>query len=302
MRIRILLHSSTGNTKVVTKYTASSLIVSGHDCDVFDIGRHREPPDDMDEIELLGVACPTMYFRPTFAMERFIARLPPAPRPTPAFVLATCAGEPGAHFAIAAEMLRPKDYVVVGAHFVLAPSNWPIHIAAMKRTEPSTVVGTWLNFASRPLRPLWGTIWPHCQVPDAEDRLGLDAFIDRTLRQARVGQLDYAPLPNDLHRPLPTTNVAGRGFPREFLNTLGLTIDEVRCSRCGTCVLVCPVGVVNQASDDEVPRFERGCTGCYACYNRCPEVAISAAYTAVGEGQYKGPPRLMREVFRPPAS
>jgi NAD-dependent dihydropyrimidine dehydrogenase PreA subunit len=231
-------------------------------------------------------------------MERFIARLPARREPGPAFLLATCMGEPGAHFAAAAELLRHKDLVVLGAHWVLAPSSWPLHLHAVRRTAWSTAAGTWLNDLARPLRPLWGSVWPLSTLPDERDRDALDAFLDRVVTRAAAGRLDDAPAPLELHRPVPGTAAMGRLFPRDHLErSLRLSIDRDRCSRCGACVSRCPVGAISRDDGDAVPRFGDGCTGCYACYNRCPEGAIGDLATPAGEGRYAGPPRAMRELF-----
>lgn len=299
MKITILLHSTTGNTKVVTHYAAAVLEAEGHSCAVVDIVKHPDPPA-LEGVDLLGVACPTLYFRPPFAMERYLARLPVAPHgPTPAFLFGTCMGAPGAQFALIAEQLLHKQFIALCTHWVLAPSNWPTHIHAMRKLETTTPIGTWLNTLSRPLRPLWGSIWPYCVVPDELDRRAFDAFLLRALRLAGEGRLDQAPTPNELHHDLPTTNTQGRIFPRYALDSLGFSADPSRCSRCGTCLSVCPVDVVRRDGDDELPRFLTGCTGCFACFNHCPDGAISCLGTPAGAGRYHGPPRRMRELFRP---
>jgi ferredoxin/flavodoxin len=46
---------------------------------------------------------------------------------------------------------------------------------------------------------------------------------------------------------------------------------DARCSRCGTCVRVCPEG--NVSLDDRVT-FGNDCSNCLACYHWCPRQAI----------------------------
>jgi hypothetical protein len=300
MKICILLHSTTGNTKVVTEYAASWLRRAGHECVVHDILEHPAEIPPVEGIDLLGVACPTMYFRPTWGMERAVARMPNTKGDrVPAFLLGTCAGEPGAHFALLSELLVHKGYVALAAHWVIAPSNYPLHLHWMRSLGGSTPIGTWLNHVSRSLRPVWGTIWPASLTPDEDDRRQLERFLDAMLSKVGEGDLDQAPTPDELNHSFPTTNPIGRIFPREILDLYAsMHLDAERCSHCGSCVSACPVGVIVQPDPDEAPRVCRGCTGCCACYNLCPEGCFSLFGFEPGVGRYQGPPLVMREVFR----
>lgn len=50
-------------------------------------------------------------------------------------------------------------------------------------------------------------------------------------------------------------------------------IDAERCTGCGACIEVCPVGAI--ALVDDVARVDdKTCTGCEACLDVCPEDAI----------------------------
>jgi NAD-dependent dihydropyrimidine dehydrogenase PreA subunit len=303
MKIQIVLHSTTGNTRLVTRYAAGWLAAAGHDCAIHDIVRHPEPPA-MDDVDLLVVAGPTMYFRPTLAMERFVARLPnvPAEQRKPAVLLGTCMGEPGAHFALQAEQLAYKGWAVLGAHWVLCPSNYPTHLAGMRPIHFSAGLEPLLSRMSRLLRPLWWTIWPLAGgEPDHVDRDKLDRFLERMLRKVAAGALHDTPAPNHLYRGIPTCNSMGRLFPYHLVDDMvKITIASERCSRCGNCVRVCPVGIVTRDHDEQVPRVGRGCSGCFACYNHCSDDAISAIATPAGKGTYHGPSPTMRALFKRP--
>ena len=50
-------------------------------------------------------------------------------------------------------------------------------------------------------------------------------------------------------------------------------VDSARCTGCGVCVEVCPVGAI--ALENGKARLdEAACTGCGACVDVCPEGAI----------------------------
>ena len=59
------------------------------------------------------------------------------------------------------------------------------------------------------------------------------------------------------------------GQPAKFLKAKPLT-DMGKCSRCGICVELCPVGSVNPADPADVPGI---CIKCQACVRGCPEGA-----------------------------
>jgi len=50
-------------------------------------------------------------------------------------------------------------------------------------------------------------------------------------------------------------------------------IDGERCTGCGVCVEVCPVGAITLL-DGRAHVDEAACTGCGACLGVCPEDAI----------------------------
>lgn len=63
-----------------------------------------------------------------------------------------------------------------------------------------------------------------------------------------------------------------RGLPR---------VNLARCSRCGTCVLVCSGGALTMGA--EGPRLERAdvCGGCALCEEICPDGAIDCEFEIV---------------------
>ena len=73
--------------------------------------------------------------------------------------------------------------------------------------------------------------------------------------------------PDKYYTPLKTTNV-----PASFLKAKP-SCDVERCSRCGKCLDVCPMGSIEV--EDGVPVFNGVCIKCQACRLKCPNEAIS---------------------------
>ncbi len=299
MKITILLQSATGNTRLVARYAAAALARAGHELELLDIARQPVPP--LDDVELLGVACPTMYFRPAFAMEQALEALPDGlGRARPAFLLGTAGGEPGAHFEILARLLARKGFRALAACWVIFPDSWPPHHHAVRGLAPLAPLAAALaRVGPRSLRSLLGIAWPALGDPDAEDRARLDRFLAEVLARAQAGRIDEAPAPEALHRAALFLDAAGRRIRRELIEPYSRPrFDAQRCDGCGTCVSVCPAHIIVQREEKAVPTVGHGCTGCFACYNLCPTGAISAWASPGGEAQYRGPSRAARAIFR----
>jgi len=58
-----------------------------------------------------------------------------------------------------------------------------------------------------------------------------------------------------------------------MMNTQKMWVDSDRCTGCGACVEVCPVGAIALV-DGKARVDEEACTGCAACVDACPEDAI----------------------------
>ncbi len=300
MKILILLHSTTGNTRLMAEFAASHFTAAGHEARVIDIVHRPEPPD-LAAADLVGFACPTMYFRPTLGMQHYVLRLPPqAGTPKPAFLFNTSAGEPGAHFSLLAEWLEPKGYRVLGAHGLLASPNLPLQIYLMRPLVPAAPLGRWLARVTPALRPLWGTFWADGSAPDERDRDAFRAFLDAVAARAAARPLPAALPPAALASGVPGAVAAGRAVdPRVVARFVRLRVHASRCIACGTCLQVCPVGAIAQPGKRTVPTIGPECSGCFACFNQCPAGAISAFCTPPGWGRYAGPSVRTRRLFAP---
>lgn len=309
MNLLLLLHSTTGNTRLVARYAARRFEARGLTCTVHDIVRKPELPS-LRGVDLLGVAFPVMYGWPTLAMMRALERLGRPPIAIPAFALATAAGYPFGSLQICLEQLESQGFLPLDAHWVIAPSNYPIQTIPLRRLEALPLLGglykrmvplSSLTFRRFPTTRLLATAyWLDASLPNRTDRDALDRFVDRVTLRARsvVGGARYYPpdlegLPGD-GMVLMTRSFSPESFVGFVVHPVS---DPRRCVPCQSCQRACPSGCITLDPVDGRPRFGPGCTGCYACYNACPEGAISAHLCAPGIGRYLGPPPAMRDLF-----
>lgn len=303
MKIVILLHSTTGNTKLVTKYAAGLFADRQHEVRIVDITKD-DAVSQPEEIDLLGVASPTLYFRASFAMERFLARMPSLPKGVerPAFLLGTCAGEPGAHFPLLAEMLAHKGFSTLGAHWVLAPSNWPSHLNIAKFFAPTERIGMALGKQMRSLRPLLAAVWAKTGEPDGGDRRKLDRFIKNVAERAEGKKPLDVPKPSKLPHAIPYMDNWGRVMTMEkAARSTALSFDANACTRCMTCVEACPMECLAIEEGELAPIVKGDCCGCWTCYNVCRYGAVSGLAAPRGGVRYEGPSPGMKRLFEGPA-
>ena len=60
----------------------------------------------------------------------------------------------------------------------------------------------------------------------------------------------------------------------ELREMVEVKVDHEKCTGCGTCVEVCPVGVFEIQNEKSVPVNVDECLACRACETQCPEGAI----------------------------
>lgn len=55
-----------------------------------------------------------------------------------------------------------------------------------------------------------------------------------------------------------------------------VSVDESKCTGCGTCAEICPMGVfeLDPSKKKSVPKKQGECIGCRACEVQCPASAI----------------------------
>ena len=104
--------------------------------------------------------------------------------------------------------------------------------------------------------------------PSAEDLAAAEAFADHAAALAEKADLPALSVAGDAAAPYYVPKGTD-GQPAKFLKAKPLT-DMAKCTKCGKCVPLCPVGSIDPQDVSSVPGI---CIKCQACVRGCPEHA-----------------------------
>jgi Fe-S-cluster-containing hydrogenase component 2 len=246
MDVIILYESITGNTRLGVEVIRLALEKMGHSCSA---ARFSEiSPSEIGGHDLYCFATPIQSYAPMATAWRFLRELPQMDG-APAFIFSSCGGIPGAAHALVARQLQKHGFVVIGNHYLICETSFPILRAAFRKFfEP-------LNLPSK--RALLKLV----------DFAGEMAGKAERLRKGVYVELPTYRLVPGLTLPLALHAVRG-GLSR----TLGKrSVDMDACDLCGICAENCPVSAITL---DDMPVFDKSCIGCWGCFNICPRAAI----------------------------
>ncbi|WP_303857920.1 EFR1 family ferrodoxin [Aminicella lysinilytica] len=110
--------------------------------------------------------------------------------------------------------------------------------------------------------------------PDADDLHALENFADAITK--KTVQLAFAPseavsVPGDSPATKYYTPMGIDGTPAVFLKAKP-EIDPDKCTGCGLCAEICPMGSVEAGS---LPKVSGICIKCQSCIEKCPAQAMS---------------------------
>ena len=109
--------------------------------------------------------------------------------------------------------------------------------------------------------------------PDEEDKKRIEDFALKACKK-----LEKAEEAKDLSSPVIRDNALVENYyvpkgvdgqPAKFLKAKPQT-DLEKCSQCGICAAVCPMGSINPEDISQVPGI---CIKCHACVRKCPDQA-----------------------------
>ena len=259
MKARLVYHSSTGNTNKLAKAIAAAFEDAGWEAELhlvkgFDI-------ELLNDCNLIGFGTPVFVWKHSEPLQRLFERLPWNLH-KPAFLFATYAGNPAQTFKFMHDAVVARGMKVVGRFGCIGEESYPILRSIMKD--------------------------PKADFPDAAELAKARRFASEVI----TGYERYTENPETFASDDPGLRKEPLYYVSKMMpygkmeRTLGKKqVDHNKCTVCGTCEDHCPSGCITL--DDDGPVFGDGCVGCCACYNLCPEEAITARYL-FNTNRYKG--------------
>ena len=254
----IYYFSGTGNTRWVATEMAKLLDCEAVDICATDVDSLGTMASALKPEEPVGFAFPIHGWQPPRIMRRFVSALPHsifAHRYV--FAVCTCGDETGKALDIFRNELKARGIQLDFCASVQMPNTYVC-----------------LPFMDTDPKPL-----ERSKIEKARERVS--DISERVRRRERGEDLVKGTAPWLL------TNVVGEYFNRRMVNDRKFEADSDLCIHCGMCAKVCPVANIHYDSSS-MPQWhhDNTCTGCLACYHRCPRHAISFGYITRKRGQY----------------
>lgn len=125
--------------------------------------------------------------------------------------------------------------------------------------------------------------------PNTSDWQQIDQWTDSICLDAHQSLHIPTTQPLAYYQPLKTD-----GSPANFLKAKP-KVDVLRCTHCGRCAALCPMGVIGMAADE--PQVASPCIKCQACIQGCPSQAITFT-----DPDFRSHAEMLMQNFANPAS
>ncbi|MDO9509293.1 MAG: EFR1 family ferrodoxin [Thermovirgaceae bacterium] len=233
----IYVFSGSGNTWTVAREIADVFLDGGVSTELRPL--ERSAPEDSAKAGTLGLAFPVAMFTAYPFVWKFIEALPDG-RGKRIFMVDTLAGFSGGIVGPLKRALSQKGYRPIGAKEIRMPSNY-------SRKEPegekdAQIRAKGLKKAASFARDLISGSASWRSIPILSDI---------------IKEMGYR-----------SSGAAWRSARKKF----PLATDGEKCSRCGLCEQLCPVGNITMSG---LPVFGDTCVFCQRCISFCPGNAIS---------------------------
>lgn len=264
-KIPIFFFSGTGNTWWVGECLAQALNQRGMTAEVVSIEQITSgvAAEIIREADVLGLGYPVYGSDAPNIMKDFIEALPNRTQMLPTMIYVTQLGWSGNGASFMRSKLKKKGYDVRWAVEFKMPNNISLDLGKL-------------------VNELFSIFKPDLQATAAKaGKLAECIVIGKKWIEGGIPILNMGW----------TQRIPFR-WATPWITTHTWSVDEDKCSACGKCERICPVGNISMV--EGLPEWHDHCSKCVRCFNYCPELAILAFKKAFnpevfGTTPYRGP-------------
>jgi ferredoxin len=259
MSTSIYYFTGTGNSLHVARTVAEQL----GDSKVINILRQKGKGMIEDQSDTVGIVFPVFYMNMPVILQAFVKKLKLDPKAY-VFGIATCGGRSGNSLQTLDKLLQAN-----GAHL---SSGFTL------KTVDNAYIGVDITTPEGERDEV---------LKASED--SLNKIIEKLKKRDISEQFNYS-IANGLMGGLSSTFAADLyRLPRRF------NVTE-KCTGCGICAKICPVGNVTQI--DKKVTWGNNCTHCLACFHWCPQAAIEIGKKSADIARYHHPAIKVSDLIK----
>jgi NAD-dependent dihydropyrimidine dehydrogenase PreA subunit len=257
LKLLILYHSGTGNTRFACEVARLVVEQAGHEVIMKTYAKAGDL--DLKEFDAYCFGAPVYEWAPARNVEQYLQNMMRLDGKC-AFIITSSAGAKGQATELLARMLEKKGLALLGDHNLICPDSWGgTRRWSYKQDDETPTVDSVRELSDFTTRML-------CSIEDS-------------VEGRAAGLPEYRVRPTGLYWASRLSRLA----PGPRVKMGKKKVDTAACTECRVCEKNCPVGAIEL---DPFPSFGKKCIACWRCINTCPQDCISTMLD--GGHHYKG--------------
>ncbi|MCP4757292.1 MAG: 4Fe-4S dicluster domain-containing protein [Proteobacteria bacterium] len=251
MKTLIISFSQTGNTRKIADCIQEGIGTTSASCTIVNLTDVDK--DKLGEYDLVGLGCPTFYYREPFNVREFMDGLVGLEGKS-WFVFCSHGSVMGETLISMADCLEQRGIVVIGSHHSYADGTLPFY------PYPTVTTG-------------------HPDEQELQEARDFGKAIAECAQAVAGGDTSRIAKPAPLTDDFVPAEISM--LTREFMDQVFrlLSVNVETCTECGECMDACPVNGIDIEADPR--KIQDPCVYCWNCAKVCPTCSIEADWSGL---------------------